>query len=38
MWWFIKLHIGYVLIKIFVHFPCFKNNVDISAYAGLRVK
>jgi len=33
-----KLHIGYTLIKIIVHFPCFKNNADILAYAGLRVK
>ena len=29
---------SYTLIKIFVRFPCFINNADISAYAGLRVK
>ena len=36
--WFRKLHIGYALIKIFVRFSCFKNNADLSAYAGIRVK
>ena len=38
VWWCRKLHVGYALIKIFVHFPCLKNNADISAYAGLSVK
>ena len=36
LWWFRKLHIGYALMKIFVRFTCFKNNADVSAYAGLR--
>ena len=36
--WTPPLHIGYALIKIFVRFPCFKNNADVLAYASLRVK
>ena len=27
-------HIGYALIKIFVHFTCFKSSANISAYEG----